>query len=43
MQDLNDELRYIFEPMVTDILEKRPENVNEFMINWLIKNRLQLR
>lgn len=39
MQDLNEELRYIFEPLVSEILEQRPDNVQEYMIDWLVKNR----
>ena len=40
---MQEDLKYIFQPMINEILANKPENVHEFMINWLIKNRQKLR
>ena len=43
MQDLQGDLKYMFQPLINEILVNKPDNVHEFMITWLIKNRERLR
>jgi len=33
----------IFAPLVSDILDEKPKDVQEWMINWLRKNKIKLK